>query len=165
MKAGEVYAKSQDVAAYFGKRHADVLQDIDRLIKTGGGDLHRLMFQGVSAFDPRANREVRSFDMNRDGFALLVMGYTGPKALRFKLAYLDRFNAMEKQLREVPQVTAPVGIEQMMAAMTASMTTAIAQAMQAVLQTSGKAPTEGEPKGKRVIPESARWKSPAIDCP
>ncbi|MFF8803338.1 MULTISPECIES: Rha family transcriptional regulator [unclassified Methylobacterium] len=42
------------------------------------------MFQEVSAFDPRANRETRSFDMNRDGFSLLVMGYTGHKGLDFK---------------------------------------------------------------------------------
>jgi len=40
------------------------------------------MFQEVSAFDPRANRETRSFDLNRDGFSLLVMGYTGHKAFR-----------------------------------------------------------------------------------
>ena len=43
--------------------------------------------------------------MNRDGFSLLVMGYTGHKALDFKLAYIRRFNEMEEALR-VPVVPA-----------------------------------------------------------
>ena len=38
--------------------------------------------------------------MNRDGFILLVMGFTGKKALEWKLKYIEAFNAMEKQLRE-----------------------------------------------------------------
>lgn len=38
--------------------------------------------------------------MNRDGFTLLVMGYTGEKAMKFKLAYIRQFNAMEKALFE-----------------------------------------------------------------
>ena len=39
--------------------------------------------------------------MNRDGFTLLVMGYTGEKAIQFKLGYIKQFNAMEKALREI----------------------------------------------------------------
>lgn len=65
----------------FEKRHDNVLRDIDALIEASS-DLRGLMFQEVSAFDPRANRETRSFDLNRDGFSLLVMGYTGHKAFR-----------------------------------------------------------------------------------
>lgn len=37
--------------------------------------------------------------MNRDGFTLLVMGYTGEKAMKFKLAYINQFNQMEKLLK------------------------------------------------------------------
>lgn len=37
--------------------------------------------------------------MNRDGFTLLVMGYTGEKAMRFKLAYINQFNQMEELLK------------------------------------------------------------------
>lgn len=44
-------------------------------------------------------------DMTKDGFTLLVMGYTGAKAMEFKLAYIKRFNEMEAELRnQVPQV-------------------------------------------------------------
>ena len=37
--------------------------------------------------------------MGRDGFTLLVMGYTGESAIRFKLAYINQFNAMEAALQ------------------------------------------------------------------
>lgn len=38
--------------------------------------------------------------MNRDGFSLLAMGFTGKKALEWKLKYINAFNEMERQLRE-----------------------------------------------------------------
>ena len=46
-----------------------------------------------------AVRHYRAFDMTRDGFTLLAMGFTGAKALRFKKAYIQAFNAMEAELR------------------------------------------------------------------
>ncbi|GAN50946.1 Rha family transcriptional regulator [Methylobacterium radiotolerans] len=68
------------MAEVTGKRHADVLQDVDTLLQklamTGRPNLDHLMFQEVTAFDPAANRDVRSFEMTWDGMALLVMGYT-----------------------------------------------------------------------------------------
>jgi hypothetical protein len=39
--------------------------------------------------------------MNRDGFTLLVVGFTGPKALQFKLDYINAFNAMKRQLKSL----------------------------------------------------------------
>lgn len=44
------------------------------------------------------NRSKPMYYMTRDGFTLLVMGYTGEKAMRFKEAYINQFNAMEKAL-------------------------------------------------------------------
>lgn len=44
------------------------------------------------------NRNQRQYVMNRDGFTLLIMGYTGTKAMKFKLDYIKQFNAMEKAL-------------------------------------------------------------------
>ena len=49
-------------------------------------------------------KEYKQYFMNRDGFTLLAMGYTGKKALDFKLKYIEAFNQMEKQL----QLQAPV---------------------------------------------------------
>ena len=37
--------------------------------------------------------------MDRDGFSLLVMGFTGKKALEWKLKYIDAFNQMEETLK------------------------------------------------------------------
>ena len=99
---GEVYTNSQHVAAHFGKLHKNVLRDIDELI-VHGSDLSHAYFQEVSEAHPAvANRQIRSFDLTKDGFTLLVMGYTGPKAIPFKLAYIAKFNAMEAELRARP---------------------------------------------------------------
>ena len=83
---------SRDLAERFEIRHDNVLRDIDLL--TGSSDLRSLSNQGVSpfreitAFDSKANREIRSFDLTRDGFTLLVMGWTGEKAMAFKVVLL-----------------------------------------------------------------------------
>lgn len=101
---GAIYANSRDVAEAFEKRHDHVLRDIDALL--GSPDLGNLTNQGigafrlVTAFDERANKEVRSFDMTKDGFTLLAMGYTGQKAMAFKVRYINAFNAMADTLRE-----------------------------------------------------------------
>jgi hypothetical protein len=61
-----------------------VLRDIDQIIeKAGGPILGGLVFQCFTAFDERANRDIRSFEMTRDGFTLLAMGFTGEKALHW----------------------------------------------------------------------------------
>ena len=51
-----------------------------------------------STYITKDGRTVRSFDMNRDGFTLLTMGFNGRDALAFKLAYINRFNSMEQEL-------------------------------------------------------------------
>lgn len=51
-----------------------------------------------SSYITKDGRTVRSFDMNRDGFTLLTMGFNGRDALAFKLAYINRFNSMEQEL-------------------------------------------------------------------
>lgn len=105
VKNNEVFANSRDVAEFFGKQHAHVLRDIDEII-SHAPDLDRGYF--LMGFDPHPTvkgRVIRSFDMTKDGFTLLVMGYTGAKAMEFKLAYIKRFNEMEAELRnQTPQV-------------------------------------------------------------
>lgn len=76
---GQPLANSKDVASYFGKRHDNVLRDVDALL-TASSDLRGHMYQEVRLYDQRANRETRSFDMTKDGFTLVVMGYTGAQA-------------------------------------------------------------------------------------
>ena len=50
-------------------------------------------------------RPQRTYLMNRDGFSLLVMGFTGKAALEWKLKYIAAFNAMEKKLAQRPQLS------------------------------------------------------------
>lgn len=82
---GVVLTSSKAVAEGFGKRHADVLRDIDVLLGHSA-DLRHECFQEVSVDHPTVpGRMDRSFNMTRDGFTLLAMGFTGEKALGFKM--------------------------------------------------------------------------------
>ncbi|UWF80190.1 MAG: ORF6C domain [Bacteriophage sp.] len=85
------------VAETFEKKHQHVLRDIDSLKKDVSNFGH--MFEETSIKDSYG-REQRAYFMNRDGFTLLAMGYTGKKALQFKLKYIEAFNKMEKTIRE-----------------------------------------------------------------
>lgn len=95
---GEVFANSRDVAAYFGKRHDHIIRDIEKLI------VERVPNFGETVTErenPSGGAPIKSkaYNMDRDGFTLLAMGFTGKKALRFKIKYIDRFNAMEAELK------------------------------------------------------------------
>lgn len=92
-----VLANSRDVAENFGKRHADVLRAIDDL--DCSPEFTERNF-ALSAYKDATGRSLRSYDMTRDGFVFLVMGFTGSTAARFKEAYIAAFNAMEAELRE-----------------------------------------------------------------
>lgn len=93
-----VVASSRDIADAFEKRHAHVLRDIDNLLKNlDCPDLGNAMFRPISETDGSGISR-RAFHVDRDGFALLAMGFSGPKALRFKLAYVQAFNAMERAI-------------------------------------------------------------------
>lgn len=110
IKDGEVFANSRDVAAYFGKRHDNVLRDIDNLLENNGSSKLRNLFVAESSYHEAAKKTVRHFEMTRDGFSLLAMGFTGLKALKWKLAYIDAFNAMEAELRRQTAVVDPNAI-------------------------------------------------------
>src|SRR3954451_5003971 len=71
-------ANSRDVAEVFEKEHADVLRDIEALDISP--DLGRSWFRPVTTLDSYG-REQPSYDMTRDGFSLLVFGWTGERAL------------------------------------------------------------------------------------
>lgn len=87
---------SLDVAETFGKEHFNVVRDIRNL---GCSDeFNAINFEGIKYTDSRGRKQ-DAYIMTRDGFTLLVMGYTGELAMRFKEAYIKQFNAMENALR------------------------------------------------------------------
>lgn len=103
---GEVFANSREVAAYFGKEHRAVLASIDNLLKSEASlGLHN--FMQTPYIEQSTGQSYRSFDMDETGFTLLAMGFTGKKALLWKLKYIEAFKLMRERLAAaapLPQV-------------------------------------------------------------
>lgn len=126
IKNRNAVVNSRDVAKVFHKQHKNILRDIDHL-KSDWSNFTRLKSEPSKTLNPNLSpvdletlnhvskmkfddcfipstyitkdgRTVRSYDMNRDGFTLLTMGFNGRDALAFKLAYISRFNEMEQEL-------------------------------------------------------------------
>lgn len=99
----QVLTNSLLVAEKFGKEHCDVLKAIDALVSKMHENQCKGYFADTSIEVKQPNggvRHSRIVAMNRDGFTLLAMGFTGEKALQFKLEYINAFNKMEKMLKE-----------------------------------------------------------------
>lgn len=101
----QVLTNSILVAEKFGKEPNDVVRAIDNLLQNADNECDakvRDMFVEYTEDVPQPNGGVKSarrFIMNRDGFTLLAMGFTGKKALKFKLEYIAAFNSMENALK------------------------------------------------------------------
>lgn len=88
------------IADVFGKRHDRVLRAIENVISNvPKNEDVAPMFWKTTYQDVKGERRPM-YKMNRDGFSLVVMGFTGEKAMSWKLKFLDRFKAMEKIIRE-----------------------------------------------------------------
>lgn len=101
---GEILASSREIADKFGKRNPDVNRAIENL--TVQNSTVRKMFY-KSTYKSSRGREETEYKMNRDGFSLLVMGFTGAKALEWKLKYIEAFNKMEQVLIDQNQKALP----------------------------------------------------------
>lgn len=91
---GKVTASSRDIARKFGKQHRDVIRAIDLLdcsqeFKVRNFAQLKFTYRG---------QEFTYYEMTRDGFSLLCMGFTGRKAAIWKEAYINAFNRMEETL-------------------------------------------------------------------
>ena len=118
---GVMVADSLQVADSFGKRHSHVLRAIENLITSLSAEEAAVndeewMYEKVigstqlkiglsekyfipSTYKDSTGRELSHYWLTRDGFSLLVMGFTGPAALHWKLLYIEAFNKMEQALR------------------------------------------------------------------
>jgi Rha family phage regulatory protein len=96
LRDGQPRVTSRDVAEIFGRRHDNVLRDIQRLDCSEG---FRLLNFEESSFLNAQNKPQPMVEMTRDGFTFLAMGFTGPRAAQFKEAFIAAFNDMEAQLR------------------------------------------------------------------
>ena len=92
---GQVLVSSRSVAENFEKRHGDVLEAIEN-IKTENSAVTTMFNE--TTYHAGTGKGYKMYLMNRDGFSLLVMGFTGKEALQWKLKYIQAFNEMESQL-------------------------------------------------------------------
>ena len=94
-KEGQLLVSSREVAKNFEKEHKNVTRDIEGLISS---DLSVSQMMIKTTYKDIRNREQLEYFLTRDGFTLLAMGFTGKKALKWKLKYIEAFNKMEKEL-------------------------------------------------------------------
>lgn len=91
-------ANSLFVAEWFNKDHKHVLRDIENL---DCSDEFRQTNFGLSSYLNQQNKKQPCYNMTRDGFTFLAMGYRGKKAAKFKEEYIKRFNSMESFLKDL----------------------------------------------------------------
>lgn len=88
---------SLQISETFNKEHRNVLRDVENLKK----DVLNFEQMFYASDTPDSyGRPRKTYFMNRDGFTLLAMGFTGKEAMQFKLKYIDAFNQMEAQLKQ-----------------------------------------------------------------
>jgi Rha family phage regulatory protein len=97
VKNGQAFATSRDVAMAFSKKHLHVLRDIQHLEVSA--EWRQSNF-GLSSYVNAQNKQQPMYEMTRKGFTILAMGFTGKAAMRFKIAYIEAFDQMEKALLE-----------------------------------------------------------------
>lgn len=93
---GQVFTDTLTVALVFDKEHKTVLRDIRNLLKSSE-EFGKNNFV-PSAYTSEQNKELPKYLLTEDGFTLLVMGYTGQTALKFKIEYIKRFRQMKEEL-------------------------------------------------------------------
>lgn len=109
---GVAVVSSRDVAEKFGKRHIDVMTRIEGKDRPGckrelglldqlGNPTHPFFVRNTYT-NPQNQQSYAEYLMTRDGFSLLVMGFTGKAALEWKLKYIEAFNRMEEEIRSNP---------------------------------------------------------------
>ncbi|EPM6357748.1 Rha family transcriptional regulator [Campylobacter jejuni] len=93
----QVTTTSLDIAAVFNKRHDNIIAKIETFPKDSFTDLN---FKASKYIDS-TGRILPCYKITRDGFSLLVMGFTGEKAYKWKILFIKAFNEMEKRLRNI----------------------------------------------------------------
>ena len=97
-QGGQALTSSREIADYFGKAHANVLRDIrntlEQLNQTPEGRAFNESNFGLVEYKDAKGENRPAYVLTRDGFTLLAMGFTGARAMQFKVAYINAFNRM-----------------------------------------------------------------------
>lgn len=94
---GRVFTTSQKVADYFGKRHDNVLRKIRQIRDECPKEFAILNFEEADFIDKNGETQP-VFKLSKDGYMLVVMGFTGSAAMLIKVRYIQAFNWMSGQL-------------------------------------------------------------------
>ncbi|EKD4590359.1 Rha family transcriptional regulator [Campylobacter coli] len=92
-----VYTTSLSVAEVFNKNHKNIIRKINEFPKD---NFTKLNFE-LSKYIDSTGRILPCYKITRDAFSLLVMGFTGEKAYKWKILFIKAFNEMEKRLRNI----------------------------------------------------------------
>lgn len=96
----QVFINSLDLAKVFKKRHDNIIQTIENLPQD---EFKTLNFEISSSIRKNGlfEKDTKFYKLTRDAFSLLVMGFTGEKAYKWKIEFIKAFNEMEKRLRNI----------------------------------------------------------------
>ncbi|EAL8257350.1 phage antirepressor Ant [Campylobacter coli] len=98
----QVFINSLDLAKVFKKRHDNIIQAIENLPQD---EFKTLNFEISSSIRKNGlfEKDTKFYKLTRDAFSLLVMGFTGEKAYKWKVEFIKAFNEMEKRLKNLEQ--------------------------------------------------------------
>ena len=99
----QIVTTSEFVAQAFGKQHKHVLEKIEQISKEIKASFFEPNFR-LKAKQVKTGfgfRETKSYELTKDGFMLLVMGFTGKQAMAIKIAYIEAFNAMSEAILDL----------------------------------------------------------------
>ncbi|MGQ2680938.1 Rha family transcriptional regulator [Campylobacter coli] len=99
IKENKVFINSLDLAKVFNKNHKDVLQTTKNQPQNDFTESNFIL----STYKDKKGELRPCYNLTRDGFSLLVMGFTGEKAYKWKIEFIKAFNEMEKRLKNLEQ--------------------------------------------------------------
>lgn len=97
---GQLVVSSRQVAEHFEKEHRNILANIREIQGEASCAENLAQWFYLTEYKDGSGKRNPEYLMNRDGFSLLVMSFTGKKALEWKIKYIEAFNAMEKALKQ-----------------------------------------------------------------
>lgn len=142
---------SKVIADVFGKTHAHVMRDIQKLEIPE--DFGKSNF-GLSSFHA-GTRDYPMYEITHDGFTLLAMGFTGKRAMEWKIKFITAFRAMEARLKELVTVPAHVDMNAIGGMVKKCCAVAVRQELNAILAGDPKA--DWEVSDQDLIYQLHRW--------
>lgn len=102
-KDNKIFCDSLQIAETFNKRHDNVLRDIYKITEPTSGlseEFRQLNFE-ESSYKNNQNKKQPMFLLTKNGFAIVTMGFTGKNAMKFKEAYIRKFEEMEQFIQSL----------------------------------------------------------------